>query len=530
MNDMSAWEMHTRAVIGAMLADPEIIDTIAHGDGLEPLDLYGGKESPYGLLYSIILNDVYKEGLEVSPETVSAVTDKAWTVESLYDILYEAKTEKQARTSATLCKEFAVRWNKILVLREAIGDLENIANDRNRILSHVVREMSKSDAVAMKSTRIGDVFMDMVESYGKNRRRTIITPTGFSWLDSKKIMSGGLRTARFIGIGGEEKNRKTTLARNMVLGVLREKQGLVPLPIVEVNPVTGEYKVTQDKSRKIPYRKVRENVAVAFLAYENDREITTLDFIAMVMYEYMVYAKTSRKPWPGTSDKTMADYCDGETVQDALAKGDFDWDSELTDEQFGNFAAMIKHMPRDWQDALFYAFLSLRGANLHTYDRDKQYGGLRGFAEMNQVVNRFSYDYSDPNIHKVIVIDYAQLVKGNGSLFENMSQFASEGLEIAMNKNATVIALSQFSRQGKRDQRTMPMDVLYTKGGADLEQAVQNYFQVVYNNEERPTALSVIQRRARRGGGGMHMRQTYDIHPASGLMLKESATDYNPYA
>lgn len=525
---MSNWEEQTIKLIGAMLADPDLIDQVAHRENIRPAHMYGGIESDYAQLYALILNDVYKENMSVTPDTVSAVSGGRWSVDYLFDLLYQGAIPSQIGTTGRLCKEYAARHRKINILTDAINELKDVTKPRDEIATKVIRDLSITEDVQMRSTRYEDVIADIVESYGKKQRRTLKTPTGFTWLDSKQIMSGGLRSARLIGIGGEEKNRKTTLARNMVLGALREKAGLIPLPVVKINPVTGEPQIINHDDLKIPLRKTRQNVAVAFLAYENDREITTFDFTAMIMYEYMVYARTSSKPWP-SGKGVMADYCDGETIQDAFSNEDFDWNGELDNEILGNMSEMVSGMPEAWQDALFYAILSLKGANLHTYDRDKRYGGLRGFVEMSQVANRFMYDYSDPNIHKIVVIDYAQLVKGNGSLFENMSQFAQDALDIATNNNATVITLSQFSRQGKRDQRTAPMDVMYTKGGADLEQAVHNYFQTVYSSENNPTLLSVIQRRSRRGGGGMNMRQTYDIHPASGLMLKESKEDFNPY-
>ena len=133
-----------------------------------------------------------------------------------------------------------------------------------------MHDLSMERAVEVRSARTGDII-DRIRDEITKGIQTQVTPTGILWLDAE--LKGGLRSRRYIALGAREKGRKSTMLRNILLGAAREFKGWQ----------------RQKDMRMVPMYIPREGVSIALLAYENDQQITTWDFVSMLAYEYLYY-------------------------------------------------------------------------------------------------------------------------------------------------------------------------------------------------------------------------------------------------
>lgn len=289
-----------------------------------------------------------------------------------------------------------------------------------------------------------------------------ITSTGIAWFDY--FLGGGFQQRAFIAIGGRQKGRKTSIARNLMLGSSRSDQ-----------------------------------VSVVLLAYENDQIISYYDLVAM---EAARYAYSMGWETVTINEKPMINRLGGAILMNAHQSGALEkWDSRIR-ECVANAIEVVDGLP------------------IWIYDTKPENGGLDNLSSMLMVMEMHR-QLTPADKHLIFFIDYAQLVNNVGKDYEDMKALSSKLLWASQHYDATIIVLTQFNEaanfQKAQDKKAgMRTDFLGTKGGGSLEAAVQNFFVSDYDPRE-PHILRVEQARSRRSGWG---EKYFNIHPASGLITE----------
>src|SRR5690606_9711704 len=223
-----------------------------------------------------------------------------------------------------------------------------------------------------------------------------ITPTNIAWIDY--ILGGGARTKRYIAIGGRQKGRKTTLLRNLILGLCIKNDG-----------------------RK---QSVNNEVAVSLFTFENDQEITFYDFVAMraAQYCYNHRLETKRE-----GNALGVDRLNGEIIQNAYESG------------------KLEKWPDYLRKAVHQALTDVEQLPLYIYDSRPENGGLDS---LNALRSAFEMQYQASNekgLHQIFCVDYIQKVHNGGTEHQDLRDVSTFLLWACQNYDATVITLAQLN-------------------------------------------------------------------------------------
>jgi replicative DNA helicase len=400
--------------------------------------------------------EIYRrsEGVTPSVETLAKTEGELAALEPLMDLRLNVTDIDQA---AQECAEYYQIDGLKRALRNAETAIEK-GEKPSLIRTTLVQEVSNTRAASGQKNDAASILHRM--------RTTATVPstvkTNIAWLDS--VTKGGARVGQLWVIGAPEKSRKTSFVRNVVMNVLRDKG--------------------------IPGGKA----AVQFCALENDQIVTMADFVAMYAAEYIHYNGLAKKIHP-VAKEPLAVFCDATTAEQYVADPNY-----------------IKHP--DLRKAYDYAYRMCEGMVLEVLDRRADSGNLRTLEDIIEKKREFCAEH--PGKHHIIVVDYAQIIKGKGTLFERIESFSDISLGLALEgEGATMIALSQFSREGKKEENTK-QDIIFSKGGADLEQACHYYLTCEYK-EDLEDYLFVELKRARRSG---RKKVVFLIDKHSGLLLE----------
>lgn len=338
----------------------------------------------------------------------------------------------------------------------------------NRLLA---REGSDPEPViqrlgaALKQTRYGQTFKSKVGDIVDEREdEVILSPTRIPVLD--RLLNGGMRTKRLIAIGGRQKGRKTTFAREVSLNLLFD---------VNLKP--------------------KKKANIAFLCFENDQWSTTWDFVATLA------ANILHKQ--GKLDE-KANLLVSEILMEAYPRSRVDT------------AAPFFSWPIDIQHAVEQAVKLIHEVDLFVYDRSKAGGKLSDVDSVERIIASHLYNNVKAGQHPVFVVDYAQIINHSGDLYNHMSSLSGKCIEWVSEYACTLLCLSQFNEAYNKEAASgVQIDYVGTKGGGDLESACHTYITTGYNSEF-PDQLSIHVKRQRRGGTG-----SFDlyIHPATGHIL-----------
>ena len=208
-------------------------------------------------------------------------------------------------------------------------------------------------------------------------------------------------------------------------------------------------------------------------------------------------------------DALLARPCNGEDIQSGFESGDW------------------QRWPKPLHDAVTWAVAEFSKLPIYIYDSQPENGGLRTYDDMVRIINMHRGSIAKDGEHVIIAVDYAQLVHDTYRIFEDLQKFSNTCLATATGMNSTVIALTQFNRETNKmnAKHEDTGDVMGTRGGADIEQDVHNYFEIIYDVDKNgDDKLEVRHRRARRGKSSRNRRQVFNIHPASGLILLKPTT------
>ena len=483
----SSWITKAQRVIGTLLYDRE--DWFAkavYGTGLKVTDM---PDTEYFRLTLQTMLEIKQEKVVIiTPENIWTYSGKQVPVEWCQEMQgYHNVDLLELVSDAKLCIRLGERAQRYTVTVAAATNYLDETKDEREITRRLVHDLSIERAVEVRSAKSGAIIDRIREEITKGVQ-TQVTPTGILWLDAE--LKGGLRSRRYMALGAREKGRKSTMLRNILLGASRQFVGWK----------------RQADMRMVPLYGPRENVSIALLAYENDQQITTWDFVSMLAYEYLHYR--------GLDKDGIGEACNGEDVQSGFESGEW------------------KRWPKPLYEAVLWAIAEYEQLPLYIYDSQPENGGLRTYDDMVRIINMHRGSVAQENDHLIIAIDYAQLVHDTYRIFEDLQKFSNTCLATATGMNSTVIALTQFNREtNKMNARKEDTgDVMGTRGGADIEQDVHNYFEIIYDVEKNgDDKLEVRHRRARRGKSSRNRRQMFNIHPASGLILlttHRSLTEY----
>lgn len=462
---ISPWEMHSAEIISAVMEDRNIAEELAWRQGLQAEHLTA--DGIYRVVWKTILEILPEKGMPTTPDIIWTKNQNIIDLGALYQIKDSYSIGKDhALQSCSEVKRISKRHRQLEAVTKAQVALTR-GDDSDPIITQLVRQLSASDTEVIQSTVIKDIVERINARIDAGEVQSII-PTHIPWLDA--MMNGGLRPKRLIAIGGADKSRKTTLLRNIILNTLRNR-----------TPSGWEFK---------------QNISFALMAFENDQEITTFDFIAMLMFEYL-REKGETDTYVGS---VMAhELCDAETIERM-------YETYRKSKIHPLMAAAIE-----------YALEHIEQMNISIYDSATANGGLDTIDDLIRVTNMHTTLFAGKEI--VVAVDYAQLAEDTGDTYKDMKRFSKAMLNKATTQRVTVIALSQYNEEAKKARaQGIETGTVGTKGGGDLAQAVHNYFDVQYDSDNDDTRLKVTMPRARRGKGGKKSRQDFIIHPPSGYI------------
>ena len=413
------------------------------------------------------LVDLHQQGEPLTPATY-ALLDPQSDTGAWVDAAF-AINDEEARTFAKGMIQQADRRAQKSALQRAQVELES-GKDSIEVQRDLSLAFAAKRGTVLQDTSFGAIRKRIDEKVARGEK-TWITPTRIPWFDY--LLRGGLRSKRFIAVGGAQKGRKTSLLRNLLKGATSDKHG---------NPNTA--------------------ISVAFLCYENDQEISYYDMVAMYAYEYLMAQGKHQLVIASNPVVMSGEQMDGEIIQTAYENGKLSTWRDAS------------------QEAVRWAMETVDLLPINVYDSQPENGNLHDLESLKQVMEMHRQVVLQPNQHYVIAVDYAQLVEHIGKDYEDMKALSKTLLWACQHYDATVIALSQlneaanYAKAAAGGKKTV--DHVGTKGGGSLEAAVHNYYTTSYNRD-RPDYLTVEQSRARRSPS---KRKEFEVHPPSGLIIR----------
>lgn len=438
-------------------------------------------QDPYRDVYLGIIAVLDLPDVQPSPIMVAReYTQLADKVEWLRELASTQVTKAEAIGAVPMLKNTAHRYFVTNLLKKAGKEIDSSDNTQDFVTS-LIEELSRGHNNLAVPTTANHIVADILEGisgYGK------IIPTSFKWLNYH--LKGGLRPGRHIAIGGGEKSRKTTWLRNIIKGVLRNKDG---------SP--------------------NQDVSVLFLAFENDRYITAMDFVAMLAMEYMwakhqniLNTKFGDPNNPRPDDLYIHQLIDAEILLDAIATDRLD-----------NF-------PKEIVEAVEYGLRTFADWNIEIKDTTSGGGELETLSTVKRAVNFHNATIRKPGQLLIICTDYLTLVEVDDVHDERIAQnlVVNWLTRKVADLQALAFTVAQFNRANIYGRMSgEEVDVMGTHGSSQLERAVQNYMDVQKTSD---TTLKVRMRRARRGAGGLNEEQVYYTHPASGLIMSNQPENW----
>lgn len=474
--------MESNKLYGLLLQDDrELLKQLRFSVQLQARDIPGDNR-----LWDVICK-MADEGSAITPETVSALA--GMPLEALKTAVDEAFT-----FSGNEALTIARKW----VQRTEIARIEGVyatasadikaGRPIEEVNRDVIKKIGRRRGVVMNDPSMRSI-REAVDAKRLRKEYTAITRTNINWFD--KVLNGGLRGKTILAIGARQKGRKTSMARNLVLGAAKRLNNGIWQPNAKVN--------------------------IAFMGFENPREATYFDFVAQLAAERLVergwYEEEIYVDGKAIPAHTKLD---GEKIQSAYERDALSAIDPVTQEP---------RWPVHLQEAIAYAMDLLDNLPIYLYDKSAKNGNLKTIESLRVAVWAHKYEHVKPGQHFIIVVDYAQLAKELGDDYKDMAALSELLLELAQDEelDCTIIVLSQFNEAGnwekaneKRGQ-AQKLDIVPTKGGGDLAATVQNYITLAYDSQN-PRYLLAELARSRRSGWG---RIQFEIHPASGHILDE---------
>lgn len=455
-------KLHEPSLIANLLiSERNAVEDVRFVADLQPEDFSDPKLRK---AYEVIL-DAYQQGLSPNPKVVHTVSNKLLDLDWLESLAEGAEflmpTELISHAKL-IVQEAEIRGtSKVLV-----GGLQAIESSRDIALikADLVNHLTHTRSGNTKDSSISAILA----RHQANPDSMLVTPTHLPWLD--EWLKGGLRSGRFMAIAGPQGGRKSTWARNVVLGAARNKR-----------------------------HEPRQNVTIAWMAFENDQQISSYDFVAMLAVEWL---RENGKYDEKIDGKLIREVLDAETISYAIR------------------ARTLDKWPATARQAITVGIETASKYPITIYDSAIETGNLVSQTALWRCVHAHHFNYvKDDKTHLIVVIDYAQLVRETGRLYEDMELLSRDCLQVVARLNCTIILLSQFNESYNRDVSKGEQGKGWQgiKGGGDIKAGVQNLMTVEYDDEVSPNTLRVKSGKARRGK--TTTGYAYTIDPTSGLVL-----------
>lgn len=282
--------------------------------------------------------------------------------------------------------------------------------------------------------------------------------TGLDWLDE---LSGGFDPGHIWWIAGAYKGRKSTLMLNLVLNQLMEGGSVCIL------------------SREMQRRRVNAQLvsmlAVGYLLQNNlynakDKWSNPLNWISATG---LIQAQKNYRRW---DDRKVA------AVDYGIA-------------QYTRFANRLR-----------------------IYDTGDGSGSLSDLASAYNVIKRDKALYGVD----LVCADYLQLFDAPGkSFFDKTSRLAQTFQQVAQRENVTVMVVAQKNEESIKGEESYSPGI---KGGGDPAQTADYLLVTGYKQTDSADEnhVDVNMRLSRHGRGGRGEKHSFNIHPASGLLLEST--------
>ena len=481
--------VHSEIAIGAcMRGERQDAERILFSTGIQDVDM---PNDFFVKVYEGILSVLRNPTSVPTPELVWTATGREVNLDDVKALVDAAGTRSVMSSvdSANTVIKLADRRATYDEIKYAFDMIQDESISADEVRSKLVSELSKTrSSIQPSDTR--SIRSRVMNKIGTGEIEPI--PLTIPWFNY--LTNGGIRSRRLFAIAGGEKSRKTTLTRNLILGALRK----LDLPDDPAKYIEKLY---------VP----REDVRVAFLAFENDQETTWFDFVSMLAWD---------KLWRSGIGKNIVETQMGTFFYYELLN------PELIMTAMDN--GKIKKWPVVIQKAIDEAMDTLDDLNLHIYDMNAKNGGLDTVDDMTRVINMHNVLYCKPDDKKMLCIDYAGLVRTPGMTdFQGQTEVVNRALYSANALDFAVMLLAQYSRGYTREHKdSKNRTTVGTENSAALERGCHHYWEVSYD-EDSPQILDVQQVRARRQGGGLRgkTRQKFHIDKVTGSIIDQYTSD-----
>lgn len=256
-------------------------------------------------------------------------------------------------------------------------------------------------------------------------------------------------------IGGAYKSRKTTLALNIMLGAL------------VCNP----------------------SLSVAFLSKEMSMRQVNAQLVAILANAYL-----KRSGWLKPEDGL------------------------ISSTNLLNARRRYKGWKPNYVQAVDYGIDTYRQLKkrFRIYDTTPEHGGITDVASVERLINHDLSLYEGT----VFMLDYLQLLSGAPNLYERTAEAAQRLQQVTKRNEISMFVLAQLNEETiKGGAGSYSPGV---KGGGDPAATADFFITTHYKQgeyEDDDTKFTVQMKLSRHSRGGNNIKQTFAIHPASGLIL-----------
>lgn len=389
--------------------------------------------------YIAQLYTMYQQGSTLSGHVFEA------NVRDLLDFGERAFTVKRLRDSADQLMQGGHGISHEQVVSHAISGLVNSGSDT--IENDTAAQMAHDFEIFLSEAPNGHMS------------------TGVALIDQ---WTGGLTEGDFIAIAAPMKQRKTSLALNMLINMARDGH------------------------------------SVALMMFESNKRMVNAMLVSMFAIEYLLETNQYRRP--DMDDKAQV-----------IGQANQVWAKSLVKLR-GNYPVLGKIRT----EAIRYGISELGklGDKLRIYDRTRKGGGLNDCASIHRVCLRDKAMYDTD----FIAIDHAQRINERGSDYEKLITVVPYLESLARRENIAMCLLAQMN--SSTSEGTGNTHLTGIRGGSVLDEAVDymfitGYKQKLPDSDERRKSDELIigLQHSRYGDGGAHKRAVVKIDPNSGLIL-----------
>ena len=451
----SAWELAADDVLAVLLTEPEAW-LLAMEAGVKPAHM---PTTAHKAAFQAVM-DTRAAGDALHDTAILSRSGTAFDLTWLHQrmVLYDdTRTGDVFMTNLGLVKKAGKAAGVDRLLETAQEQLRSGQKDADTLAAHLVSILTALDTDSAIRGVTASEQADVIRALLDNPPppRKL---TGLAWLDD---LTGGFEPGHMWWIGGAYKGRKSTMMLNLALNAVMDSANVTIL------------------SREMP----RKWVAAAF--------------VAMLAVGYI---HRGGKYYALTSTGVPLSLISANILRQ-VGREYRRWHSDK--------AAAV-----DWAIDQYRKF----GNRLRTYDSSSDGGGLSDVDSIQRLIKRDKHLYG----LDIVFVDYFQLFgaaqEGKG-YFDKMSAVATGLQMIAQRERVTLVVVAQKNEESIKSGAGSYSPGI--KGGGDAAQTADYLLTTHYKQEDGQTDEELLVRMmlSRWGRGGKGVEETFQIHPASGLLL-----------